>query len=65
MLQQAQSQDIANLQQRTAALLQRWYAINILSGGECWAELTDRVEHVERRVRRLAREREEEMKLTT
>ncbi|PQE18029.1 Nuclear distribution RO10 protein [Rutstroemia sp. NJR-2017a BVV2] len=53
-LQAAQSADMAALRQRTAAVIQRWYAVDILRTGESWAELEGRVEQVEQKVRRAA-----------
>lgn len=53
-LQAAQSADIAALRQRTAAVIQRWYAVDILRVGESWAELEGRVQQVEQKVRRAA-----------
>ncbi|KAL3418951.1 nuclear distribution protein [Phlyctema vagabunda] len=52
VLQRAQQADIAELRQRTAATLQRWYALDVLGAGDGWAELEGRVEAVEQRVRR-------------
>lgn len=53
-LQAVQNADIAVLRQRTVAVLQRWYAVDILSTGDSWAELEGRIETVEQRVRRTA-----------
>jgi len=53
-LQAAQNADIAILRQQSAAVLQRWYSVDILRAGDSWAELEGRVEHVEQRVRRAA-----------
>ncbi|KAM3083901.1 hypothetical protein ACMFMG_001993 [Clarireedia jacksonii] len=53
-LQAAQSADITALRQRTAAVIQRWYAVDILRTGESWAELEGRVEQVEQKIRRAA-----------
>jgi len=52
--QAAQNADIAALRERSAAIIQRWYAVDVLHAGESWAELEGRVEHVERTVRRAA-----------
>ena len=54
-LQNAQNADLAALRERTAAVIQRWYAVDVLRAGESWAELEGRVEGVERRVRRAER----------
>ena len=53
-LQAAQNADMAALRERTAAVIQRWYTIDILRAGESWAELEGKVEGVERKVRRAA-----------
>lgn len=52
VLQESQLRDIAVLKERTAAVLQRWYSIDIIQAGECWADVEARVEHAERIVRR-------------
>lgn len=59
-IQTAQSADIAELRERTAAVLQRWYTQNILQVGDSWADLEGRVEHVEQRVRRVTLARRNE-----
>lgn len=51
-LQMAQNADLSALRQRTAAVIQRWYTVDILGTGETWAELEERVQHVEQKVRR-------------
>ena len=51
-LQNTQSSEIADLRLRTASLLQRWYEVGVLGGGECWTEWEDRVIAVEKAVRR-------------
>ncbi|KAH8816875.1 hypothetical protein F5884DRAFT_237753 [Xylogone sp. PMI_703] len=51
-IQAAQNSDLAELRQRTAALIQRWYAVDVLGAGDNWAELEERVEKVEQGVRR-------------
>ncbi|KAH8773057.1 hypothetical protein BGZ57DRAFT_942428 [Hyaloscypha finlandica] len=53
-LQAAQNADIAQLRERSAAVIQRWYTMDILRAGESWAELEGRVEQVEQKVRRTA-----------
>jgi uncharacterized coiled-coil protein SlyX len=53
-LQAAQNSDIAELRTRSAAVIQRWYTLDILQAGESWAELESRVEQVEQKVRRAA-----------
>lgn len=52
LVQQNQQREIAALKQRSAAVLQRWYTVDILQTGEYWADLESRVEHVEQTVRR-------------
>ncbi len=52
VLQETQLREIAVLKERSAAVLQRWYSIDIIQAGECWADLEARVEHAERAVRR-------------
>jgi hypothetical protein len=51
-LQAAQNVDIAELRERSAAVIQRWYTVDILRAGESWAELEGRVEQIEQRLRR-------------
>ncbi|RDW62126.1 hypothetical protein BP6252_11559 [Coleophoma cylindrospora] len=53
-LQMDQAADMAELRMRTAAVLQRWYAVDVLGAGDSWAELEDRVDWVEQRVRQVA-----------
>ncbi|TAQ84551.1 hypothetical protein B7494_g7129 [Chlorociboria aeruginascens] len=53
-IQAAQNSDIATLRQRTAAAIQRWYAMDILQAGDSWAGLEERVEQVEQKARRAA-----------
>jgi hypothetical protein len=52
VLQETQSRELADLKRRSAAVLQRWYSVDILQVGECWADLEGRVEAVEQAVRR-------------
>lgn len=60
LLQQSQSEEMADLRHRTAAVLQRWYEIGVLAQGECWGEWEGRVMEVEKAARReeAARSRE-------
>ncbi|OJJ48313.1 hypothetical protein ASPZODRAFT_150565 [Penicilliopsis zonata CBS 506.65] len=51
-VQQEQAKEVSALRIRTAKLLQRWYEIGLVGGGECWAEWEGRLEDVEREVRR-------------
>ena len=53
-LQASQNADVAALRERSAAVIQRWYTVDVLRDGETWAELEGRVEHVEQNVRRVA-----------
>ncbi|EKD12493.1 uncharacterized protein L3040_008183 [Drepanopeziza brunnea f. sp. 'multigermtubi'] len=53
-VQAAQNADIAELRERTAALIQKWYTTDILRVGEKWAEVEGRVEKAEQRLRRVA-----------
>ncbi|KAH7412592.1 hypothetical protein BKA64DRAFT_659198 [Cadophora sp. MPI-SDFR-AT-0126] len=53
-LQAAQNADIAELRERSAAVIQRWYTTDILGAGDAWADVEGRVERVEQRVRRVA-----------
>ncbi|KAL3476837.1 hypothetical protein BJX99DRAFT_257960 [Aspergillus californicus] len=58
-IQNDQMSEIAELRVRTARVLQRWYEVSVLGGGEVWGEWEGRVEGVEKGVRReeIARER--------
>ncbi|KAI9648984.1 hypothetical protein NHQ30_001550 [Ciborinia camelliae] len=51
-LQMAQNAELSALRQRTAAVIQRWYTVDVLRTGESWAELEGRVQQVEQKVRR-------------
>lgn len=53
VLQESQVREIAALKQRSAAVLQRWYSVDILQAGECWADLEARIGSVEQAVRRV------------
>jgi len=53
VLQESQLREITALKQRSAAVLQRWYSVDILQVGECWADLEGRVQSVEQAVRRV------------
>ncbi|KAI9820056.1 MAG: hypothetical protein M1826_001046 [Phylliscum demangeonii] len=50
--QQKQAREVARLAQRSAAVLERWYEVAVVGGGECWAEWDGRVARVEQAVRR-------------
>ncbi|KAH6724743.1 hypothetical protein DL95DRAFT_401397 [Leptodontidium sp. 2 PMI_412] len=62
-LQAAQNADIAELRERSAAALQKWYRSDVLGAGEAWADVEGRVERIEQRVRRveLARRNDDAM----
>lgn len=49
--QELQARELAELRSRTAAVIQRWYELGVLGGGECWTEWEDRVEMVEKKIR--------------
>src|SRR5436309_15963008 len=51
-LQVAQNADIAELRERSAAVIQRWYTKDVLGAGETWADLEGRVAVVEQKIRR-------------
>ncbi|KAL6234953.1 hypothetical protein BDW75DRAFT_240650 [Aspergillus navahoensis] len=51
--QDEQSREIAELRVRTAKVLQRYYEISLLGGGEVWGEWEGRIESVERGVKRV------------
>jgi hypothetical protein len=51
-LQASQNADIAALRERSVAVIQRWYSMDILRSGDNWADLEGRVERVEQKVRR-------------
>ncbi len=53
-LQAAQNADVAELRERSAAAIQKWYALDILRAGDTWAEMEGRVEKVEQRLRRIS-----------
>lgn len=59
-LQDVQAAEISELRARSAAVLERYYEISLVSGGECWAEYEERVETVERAVRRIEVARQEQ-----
>ncbi|KAA8567635.1 hypothetical protein EYC84_008108 [Monilinia fructicola] len=52
-LQMSQNAELSALRQRTAAaVLQRWYTVDVLRTGENWAELEERIQQVEQKVRK-------------
>lgn len=56
-----QADEIADLRERSAAALWRWYRINILAGGECSAEWEQRLAIAERTLTRLEKIREQQL----
>lgn len=58
VLQDLQAREIAVLKQRSAAVLQRYYTLDILQAGEYWAEVEAKIEHAEQVVRRATRLKE-------
>ena len=46
------SDEIAQLRLRSAAILQRWYQTSILAGGDCWVQWEERLEAIEKAIRR-------------
>lgn len=50
--QEEQAKTISELRVRTARVLQRWYEVGLVGGGECWAEWEGRLEDVEREINR-------------
>jgi hypothetical protein len=51
--QDEQSREIAELRVRTAKVLQRYYEVSLLGGGEIWGEWEGRMDRVEREVKRV------------
>ena len=51
LLQDSQAKEMADLRLRSASVMQRWYELGVLGGGDCWAEWEGRVAKVEKRVR--------------
>lgn len=58
--QMAQAAAIAELRARSEAVIRTWYESSVLSGSQFMAEVEDRVEKVERRVRRAEHDKEAE-----
>jgi hypothetical protein len=56
-LQAVHNADLAALRERTAAVIQRWYTVDVLRAGESWAELEGRIEGVEQEARRVEKAR--------
>ena len=59
-VQREQGEEIRELRARSAVLIEKWYELNVLGMGECWADWESRLEEAEKRVRRKERERREE-----
>lgn len=64
LLQESHARSVAELGLRTASVIQRWYELGVLGGGECWTEWEGRVTTVERRVRREEARHDREVKST-
>jgi DNA phosphorothioation-dependent restriction protein DptG len=62
-LQVVHESEIAELRQRSAAVIQKWYNMEILQAGDNWAELVGRIEQVEQHSRRrsLAKRMDDDM----
>ncbi|CZT39932.1 probable RO-10 protein, required for nuclear distribution [Rhynchosporium secalis] len=56
-VQAAQNEDIKELRERSAKLVQKWYLGDILGAGEEWAGYEGRVGRVEQRLRRVVKAR--------
>lgn len=59
-VQEEQIQEIDRLRYRSATAVKRWYQNVVLGSGECWADWDERVDEVERRVKRMERARRTE-----
>ncbi|KAI9802567.1 MAG: hypothetical protein M1833_001639 [Piccolia ochrophora] len=53
ILQERQDRELADLRRRSAEVLERWYTVTVMGGGDCWAEWDDRCSRVEGSVRRM------------
>jgi hypothetical protein len=51
--QHQQLETVAALKARTAAILQRWYSVDILQTGEFWAETESRLDKMDQKFRRM------------
>lgn len=60
MTMERQAREISELRERSATAMWRWYMVNIIAGGECWAEWEERLTQVERSVTRMERAKEED-----
>jgi hypothetical protein len=52
LLQESQARQMSDLRSRSAAVLERWYEIGVLGGGDCWDEWEGRIGRVERTLKR-------------
>ena len=52
LLQESQAKEVAELRLKSAAVIQRWYELGVLGGGECWTEWERRVMNAEKIIRR-------------
>ena len=51
LLQESQAKEMAELRLRSASIIQRWYELGVLGGGQRWTEWEGRVANVEKVVR--------------
>lgn len=51
VLQESQAKEMAELRSRSASIIQRWYELGVLGGGQSWTEWEGRVANVEKVVR--------------
>ena len=54
--QRSQAEEFEALRSRSAALLQRWYEVDVLGSSECWSEWENRLMEIEKAVRRAERQ---------
>lgn len=59
-IQAAQNAYLAELRERSAALIQRWYTMDVLRAGDSWADLEGRVQQAEQQLRRISLARRED-----
>ncbi|KAF8846679.1 hypothetical protein BDZ45DRAFT_666701 [Acephala macrosclerotiorum] len=59
-IQAAQNADLAELRERSATLIQRWYTMDVLRAGDSLADLEGRVRQAEQQVRRVSLARRED-----
>lgn len=63
LLQTEQEKELTELKKRSALILQRWYAVDVLGVGDCWAEAEGRVTAVEQTIRRVETTREKDAEM--